>query len=47
MTILNQQKAKLVNHENSMRNPDLRATVYINTAKAPQYRLVAENRREK
>ena len=47
MAILNQKKAILVNDETSMRNPDYSLVIYLIADKVAQYRLVAENRREK
>ena len=47
MTILNQRKTRLVNYETSMRNHDLSTGIYLTDAKVAQYRLMAENRKEK
>ena len=45
--ILNKKKVTLVNDETSSRNPDSSLGIYLTTDKVSQYRLVAENRREK
>ena len=47
MTILHQNKVRLVNDETSRRNPDSILVIYLTAAKVSQFRLVAENRREK
>ena len=45
--MLNQKKVRLVNDETSMRNPDSSSGIYLTAAKVSQFRLVAENRKEK
>ena len=47
MTIINQKKARLVNDETSSRNPYPSTGIYLTASKVAQFRLVAENRREK
>ena len=47
MAIPNQKKVILVNDETSMRNPDYSLVIYLIADKVAQYRLVAENSREK
>ena len=47
MTILNQNKVRLVNYETSTRNPDSSTMIYLTTDKVSQRRLVSDNRREK
>ena len=47
MKILNQKETRLVNDETSMRNPDSRTRIYLTAAKVVNFRLVADNRREK
>ena len=47
MTILHQNKSRLVNDETSRRNPDSSSGIYLTAAKVDKFILVAENRREK
>ena len=47
MEVLNKKKARLVNDENYMRNPDYTLGTYLTTAKVEHCRLVAENKIEK
>ena len=47
MIILQQKNTRLVNDETSRRNIDSNLGIYLTAAKVAQYRLVADNRREK
>ena len=47
MAVQKQKKARLVNDETSLRNPDSISGIYLTATKVAQCRLVAENRREK
>ena len=47
MVILNKKNVILVNDEISMRNQDSSSGIYLTAANVYQYRLVADNRREK
>ena len=47
MAILQKKKVILENDVTNGNNPDLSLVIYLTTAKVPQYRLVAGNKREK
>ena len=47
MMTIHQKKAILVNDKKSRRNPDLSLGIYLTADKVAQWRLVADNRREK
>ena len=43
MTILDQNKVRLVNYETSMRNPDYSLVIYLTVDKVAQFIMVAQN----
>ena len=47
MMILKQKKTRLANNETSMKNIDYISLIYLTDDKVAQFRLVAENRKEK
>ena len=47
MMVLQKKEEILANYETSRRNPNSRLGIYLTAAKVSQFRLVAENRREK
>ena len=47
MAILNKKKVRLVDDETFMSNHDSSSGIYLTAARAAQYILVADNRREK
>ena len=47
MMIMQKKKVRLLNDEKSRRNRDSSLGIYLTAAKVAQYRLVAENKRDK